>query len=55
MTTSQRPRDYLPNPRPFQEPMRTLTLQELYDLVWSAPMKNLAESFGISDADLSKI
>src|SRR5260221_9618916 len=32
----------------------TLTREELYDLVWSAPMRTLASRFGISDVALSK-
>lgn len=30
------------------------TRQELYDLVWSEPMKNLAQRFGLSDVGLAK-
>lgn len=33
---------------------RLLTRQELYDLVWSKPIRNLAKEFGISDVGLAK-
>lgn len=33
---------------------QTLSRQELYDLVWSEPMRNLAPRFGISDVALKK-
>lgn len=33
----------------------TLTRQELYDLVWSTPMRALAPKFGLSDVGLAKI
>ena len=36
-------------------PPRTVTRQELYDLVWSTPMRTLAKQFGISDRGLAKI
>lgn len=32
----------------------TLTLKELYDLVWSEPMIKLADKFGLSDVRLKK-
>ena len=32
-----------------------LTRQELYDLVWSKPMRDLATEFGLSDVGLAKI
>ena len=34
---------------------RTLTRQEMYDLVWSKPMTQLAAEFEISDVGLRKI
>lgn len=34
---------------------RTLTRQELYDLVWSTPITELADQFAISDRGLAKI
>lgn len=33
----------------------TLTRQELYDLVWSAPIAKLSKQFGVSDRGLTKI
>ena len=35
--------------------MRTLTRLEMYGLVWSEPMQNLAEKFSLSDRGLAKI
>ncbi len=35
-------------------PYRELTRSELYDLVWSKPMRDLAASFGISDVAMKK-
>jgi hypothetical protein len=32
----------------------TLTRQELYDMVWSKPMRSLAKDFGITDVGLAK-
>ena len=34
---------------------KVLTRRELYDLVWSKPMRDLASDFGISDVGLAKI
>ena len=34
--------------------VQRLSRKELYDLVWSEPMKNLAVRFGISDVALKK-
>ena len=34
--------------------MREITRQELYDIVWSAPMRDAATQFGISDVALAK-
>ncbi len=33
---------------------RSFTRQELYDLVWSQPMRTLASQFGVSDVALAK-
>jgi hypothetical protein len=33
----------------------TLTREELYELVWTTPMRHLAERFGVSDVGLAKI
>ena len=33
----------------------TLTRSELYEKVWSTPMRKLAKEFGISDVGLSKL
>lgn len=33
---------------------KTFTRKELYELVWSTPMKTLAASFGLSDVGLAK-
>jgi hypothetical protein len=32
----------------------TLTRQELYDLVWSRPIREIAKDFGISDVAVAK-
>jgi hypothetical protein len=32
----------------------TLSREDLYELVWSKPMRDLAEDFGISDVGLAK-
>lgn len=34
---------------------RTLTREQLYDLVWQTPMRTLAPQFGLSDVGLAKI
>lgn len=39
----------------MEEPKRTLTRQELYDLVWSVPMRKLAKQYEMSDRGLTKI
>jgi hypothetical protein len=36
-------------------PKTTLSRQELYDLVWSAPIRTLAATYGISDVWLKKV
>lgn len=36
------------------EERKTLSRQELYDLVWSKPMRELAKEFGLSDQGLAK-
>jgi hypothetical protein len=33
---------------------KTLTRQELYELVWKTPMRRLARQFGLSDVGLAK-
>jgi hypothetical protein len=38
----------------MEEPKRTLTRQELHDLVWSTPMQKLAQQYGMSDRGLAK-
>jgi hypothetical protein len=43
-------------PKPTVPPRRHIfTRQELYDLVWSAPMAKLAVRFGVSGRGLAKI
>ena len=37
-----------------REPDLTLSREELYELVWSKPMVELAEDFGLSDVALAK-
>lgn len=37
------------------QPPRVLTRRELYDLVWSKPIRDLAAEFGESDRGLAKI
>ena len=32
----------------------SLTRQQLYDLIWSEPMKTVAPRFGVSDVALAK-
>src|SRR3989304_3715302 len=39
----------------MHEKNRTVTREELYDLVWSKPMSLLAKEFEISDVGLAKI
>ncbi len=39
----------------MEELKRTLTREELHELVWSTPMQKLAESYGLSDRGLAKI
>ncbi|MFC4271612.1 hypothetical protein GQF03_17395 [Sneathiella chungangensis] len=34
---------------------KTLSRKELYDLIWSEPMKTLAEQFGLSDVGMAKV
>jgi len=36
-----------------QNPL-TLTRQQLYDLVWSQPVREVAKDFGMSDVALAK-
>ncbi|WP_434732882.1 hypothetical protein NL154_15000 [Rhizobium sp. YTUHZ044] len=38
----------------MEEPKRTLSREELHELVWSTPMQKLAEKYGISDRGLAK-
>jgi hypothetical protein len=43
------------NTCPVEPTTRTLSRQELYDLVWSEPMAQLGKRLGISEVDLSKV
>ncbi|WP_312938753.1 hypothetical protein [Agrobacterium pusense] len=38
----------------MEEPKRSMSREELYELVWSTPMQKLAETFGLSDRGLAK-
>ncbi|MDC9834323.1 hypothetical protein [Rhizobium binxianense] len=38
----------------MEEPKRTLSREELHELVWSTPMQKLAEAYGLSDRGLAK-
>ncbi|WP_413710640.1 hypothetical protein [Rhizobium sp. Rhizsp82] len=38
----------------MDEPKRTMSREELHDLVWSTPMQKLAEIYGLSDRGLAK-
>ncbi|MGR9188860.1 hypothetical protein [Rhizobium leguminosarum] len=38
----------------MEEPRRTMTREELHDLVWSMPIQKLAQQYGISDRGLAK-
>jgi hypothetical protein len=38
----------------MEEPKYTLTRQELYDLVWSVPIRKLAKQYGMSDRGFAK-
>ena len=40
--------------RPSLPPFRTITRKDLYDLVWSRPMRDVAVEFGILDVGLAK-
>lgn len=42
------------DPSTAPAPAQTLTRQELYELVWSEPMRTLAKRYGISDVALAK-
>ncbi|WP_332304723.1 hypothetical protein [Rhizobium sp. GR12] len=38
----------------MEEPKRSMSREELYELVWSTPMHKLAEKYGLSDRGLAK-
>lgn len=38
----------------YEEKPFTLSREDLYELVWSKPMRELAKDFGISDVTLAK-
>jgi hypothetical protein len=50
-------KDSSPRPDRIEQPMKTTTVtrKQLYDLVWSEPMRRLAIRHGISDVGLAKI
>lgn len=38
----------------MEEPKRSMSREELYELVWSTPMQKQAETYGLSDRGLAK-